>query len=125
MGDAGFCLYKRNRRRNRPLYYAKFKQLDGKWSSGKSTGCTNRDAAWRWAQEQIDSGRVRIPAGPDPTLNQWASGFFDVGGRYDQAKRARGRQLSAAYLYTLGKVYEKRIGPHFGMRHVKDITALE
>lgn len=125
MSDAGFYVYARKRKRSRPVYYARFRLPDGTWSAGKNTGQTSADRAQLWAQEQLDTGKVKTAAGPDPTLRAWADGFFGAGGRYAEAKRARGRTLSDTYVYSLGNAYKKRIEPVFGHRKLRDITPLE
>lgn len=125
MRDAGFFVYSRKRKTQKPLYYARFRLSDGTWTAGKNTGCTNREAAEIWAQEQIDTGKVGKPAGPNPTLDGWAAGFYGVDGRYDKAKKARGYKLSACYLENIGRSYRKYLSPAFGPRKIVDITALE
>ena len=124
MVDAGFSVYARTRKSKRPIYYARFKTELG-WTSGKKTNCTSKEAAERWAREQIETGRVTMPGGPTPTLDGWAAGFFGVDGRYDAAKKARGRELSQTYVKNLGRHYEKYLSPVFGRKRIDQITPLE
>ena len=125
MGTVGFNLRSRTRKTQKPLYYARFRLSAGKWTAWRNTGCTNRETAGIWAQEQIDTGKIGQPAGPNPTLDGWAAGFYGVDGRYDTAKKARGYHLSACYLANLGRSYKKYISPAFGRRKIVEVTALE
>lgn len=120
-----FSIYPRGRKSGKPVFYVRFKRLDGSLSSGRSSGKTSRDAAIAWALEEITSGRLAPTVGSSPTLNQWAKGFFGVGGRYDQAKRARGHQLSATYLKNCEQTLAKHVLPVFGRRNLDTIRAIE
>ena len=124
MADAGFSVYARQRKAKKSIYYARFKTEKG-WTTGKNTGCTSREAAERWALEQIETGKIQLPGGPVPTLDGWAAGFFGVDGRYDKAKKARGRELSQTYVKNLDRHYNKYLSPAFGKKRIDQITPLE
>ena len=88
--DRAFSLYKRPRKSGKPTYYCRFRRADGSWGPGKSTAQTSEDAAEAWALERIATGAVTACSSDCPTLAQWATGFWETGGRYDRARRARG-----------------------------------
>ena len=100
--DRAFSLYKRPRKSGKPTYYCRFRRADGSWGPGKSTGQTSAGAAEAWALERIATGAVAASSADCPTLSQWAAGFWESGGRYDRARRARGYILSPTYLRVCG-----------------------
>ncbi|HUZ16861.1 MAG TPA: hypothetical protein VMV68_00620, partial [Spirochaetia bacterium] len=78
-----FSMYARKRKHGKPVYYVRFRNLDGTLSSAKCSGETSKGAAKNWAVGEIETGHIPPAAGNSPTLNQWATGFFGKGGRYD------------------------------------------
>ncbi len=57
VGVRDFSLFLRPRRRDRPVYYARFRQDDGSWTSGVSTGQTVRALAEGWATSEVKRRR--------------------------------------------------------------------
>lgn len=83
---------KRAGRRWRGVWYVRWRQSDGTYSSAKSTGHENKADAIAWCESQIDAdtaGRPRL------TLGEYAEGFFDwPDGRYVTDRRAGGHRVS-------------------------------
>jgi integrase len=125
MGKRQYSTYLRPRKAGRPIFYVRFRTAAGGWGPGHSTGATSENLARAWAEARIAEGTVPSAPGDVPTLTEWSRGFFGVGGRYDQAKRVRGRQLSAAYLTICAGSMRRHVLPTFGKRRLSDITALE
>ena len=125
MGKRQYSIYARPRKTGRPIFYVRFRRADGGWGPGHSTGATSENGARAWAEARIAEGTVPSAPGEMPTLAEWSRGFFGVGGRYDQAKRVRGRQLSTAYLVVCEGSMRRHVLPAFGKHRLSDITALE
>jgi integrase len=121
--DRLFSLYPRKRKSGKSTYYCRFRRTDGSWAAGKSTGQTSVGAAEAWALEQIATGKVPATMVDCPTLAQWAAGFWDAGGRYDRARRARGYVLSPTYLNVCRLWTARYLIPPFGRRKLSELTA--
>ncbi|MCX7030679.1 MAG: hypothetical protein NTU62_11250 [Spirochaetes bacterium] len=124
MGKAGrpFTLYTRPRKRGKPVYYVRYKMPDGDWTIAQSTGQTSEGAAETYALEQLRTGAVDLTADEVPTFAQWAEGFWDTGGRYDRARRARGYVLSPTYLRIAELTVRKHLGPAFDRLKLCDLS---
>ena len=70
-----FSLYLRKRKKGKPVYYARFRLLNGKRSTGKNTGQTSKGAAERWAWEYLNKGQIVI--NENVTLAEFSVNFFD------------------------------------------------
>lgn len=115
--------YPRERKNNPPLWYVRAK-VSGKWKL-LNTSATTEKAARAWWRQQVLSGRLQAEQKPIPTCDEWADGFYGLGGRYDLAKRARGHNLSQTYLENMGRHYKKYLSPVFGSRKIDAIPALD
>ena len=118
MGKTGrpFTLYTRPRKRGKPVYYVRYRNPGG-WTVAESTGHTSEGAAESYALEQLRTGAVVPTAVEAPTFAQWAVGFWDTGGRYDRARRARGYVLSPTYLRIAELTVRKHLSPTFDNLH--------
>ncbi len=50
---AGFSIYPRNNTKGKPVFYVRFKQSDGSYTTAKSTGQGTRKAAREWAEDYL------------------------------------------------------------------------
>ncbi len=48
---AGFSIYPRKNSKGKPVFYVQFKKQDGSYTTAKSSGCTTKKAAKKWAEE--------------------------------------------------------------------------
>jgi integrase len=124
MGKSGrpFTLYTRPRKRGKPVYYVRYKKPGGGWTVAQSTDQTSEGAAETYALEQLRTGGVAPTADVVPTFAQWAEGFWDMGGRYDRARRARGYVLSPTYLRIGELTVRKHLSPSFDRLKLSDLS---
>jgi len=124
MGKTGrpFTLYTRPRKRGKPVYYVRYRNPGG-WTVAESTGHTSEGAAESYALEQLRTGAVVPTAVEAPTFAQWAVGFWDTGGRYDRARRARGYVLSPTYLRIAELTVRKHLSPTFDRLKLTDMSS--
>lgn len=120
-----FSLYARACKHGKPIFYCRFRKKDGSWGPGQSTACTSEGAARAWAESRIASGEIPAAPGDCPSLTAWAEGFYFAGGRYDQAKRARGRELSPGHLSICGHHVTRYLIPAFGTKRLSEITPMD
>jgi integrase len=115
MGKTGrpFTLYTRPRKRGKPVYYVRYKKPEGGWTIAQCTGQTSEGAAETYALEQLRTGAVSPTTDEVRTFAQWAAGFWDMDGRYDRARRARGYALSPTYLRIAELTVRKHLSPSF------------
>ncbi len=125
MGKSGrpFTLYTRPRKRGKPVYYVRYKKPGGSWTVAQSTGKTSEGAAETYALEQLRTGAVTPTDEAVPTFAQWAAGFWDTGGRYDRARRARGYVLSPTYLWIAELIVRKHLSPTFDSLKLTELTS--
>ncbi|MGA2977568.1 MAG: tyrosine-type recombinase/integrase [Spirochaetia bacterium] len=125
MGKTGrpFTLYTRPRKRGKPVYYVRYRKPEGGWTIAQCTGQTSEGAAETYALEQLRTGAVAPTADEVPTFAQWAAGFWDIGGRYDRARRARGYVLSPTYLRIAELTVRKHLSPTFDRIKLTDLSS--
>ena len=125
MGKTGrpFTLYTRPRKRGKPIYYVRYKKPGGGWTIAQSTGQTSEGAAESYALEKLKTGAVAPVVSDVPTFAQWAIGFWDTGGRYDRARRARGYILSPTYLRIAELTVRKHLSPAFDRLRLTDLSS--
>ena len=87
-----FVLYKRTLKSGKKVFYAKFLKQDGAYTSGRSTGKTNRKAAEIEAWKYLSNGR--ITGKQNIKLKGYARNFFDWNGEWAISKRSAGLRIS-------------------------------
>jgi integrase len=111
-----FYLYRRKTADpKRSTYYVQYLQ-DGKRQTAISTGCTTRAQAEAWARARIAKG-----APLQPTLEEYATGFFDEGSSWVTRQREKGRRFSVAIRKARSSHLSKHILPQFGKRRLTEI----
>ena len=116
-----YSIHKRpTKRKNRHVYYARFRDESGKYANAISTGCFNRDDAVRWCEKLlIERREIKT----NITLKHFAEGFWKPSGAYVESKVARGFSLSAGTLYVAELTTKKHIIPQWGSWLLRDLTA--
>ncbi len=87
-----FTLYKRTLKSGKKVYYAKFLQMNGKYTAGRSTGKANRKAAEIEAWKYISTGRISEKQ--NIKLKEFSKDFFSWNGDWALYKRSAGMRLS-------------------------------
>lgn len=116
-----YSIHKRpTKRKNRHVYYARFRDESGIYTSAISTGCFNRDDAVRWCEKRLVARREHKTS---ITLKDFAEGFWKPSGSYAEAKVARGFTLSPGTLYVAKLTTNKHIIPKWGSWLLRDLSA--
>ncbi len=116
--DSSLCL--RPRRNGRPVYYARFRNQDGSWTSGNSTGQTVRTLAEGWATAEVkrrdaQAATEEMEPRAYTTLAAFAGAdFFSNNGRWALDRRASGKRLSPRQCREKPQTYEKHVRPVLG-----------
>ncbi|MDA3947863.1 MAG: hypothetical protein PF508_01450, partial [Spirochaeta sp.] len=116
-----YSIYKRKRKKGRPLMYVKFRGRDGSYLPGRSSGETSRSAAETWAVNELSKGEV--PVTKKVRFGQYADGFYDWNGRYVTYLRNRGRKFGMLHSVKMNAYLANYLIPHFGNRLLSEITA--
>lgn len=123
-GYRSFSLYKRKSKKGKPVYYCRFRLLDGSRTAGLSTGCTSRGSAERWALERLENKLVI--KNPDCTLREFVEsfpgGFFSWEGEWATDRRASGKRVSPQQCREKQRLLEKQILPELGNVPLTAIT---
>ena len=120
VGVRDFSLYLRPRRNGRPVYYARFRNDDGSWTSGISTGQTVRTLAEGWATAEVkhreaEAAREELEPQTCTTLAAFAGAdFFSYDGRWALDRRASGKRLSPRQCREKRQTFEKHVLPVLG-----------
>jgi len=119
-----FYLYKRNRKKSRPVYYAKIKLPDGSISTGVCTGETVRSKAEAWAAEKAvqlcgESKSLEIP-----TLETFSVGFFEWDSDWSLNRRASGKRHSKMSCREKGIMMRHHILPALGNLRLDKIDSV-
>lgn len=115
-----YSLHKRpTTRKNRWIFYVRFRDESGAYKTAVSTGCTNRDDAVRWCEERLRNGR----RSSGTTLEVYAKGFWKEDGTYAQSRLAHGYHLSACTLYVADLITAKHILPKWGKCPLGTLTS--
>ena len=127
VGVRDFSLYKRPRKGGRPVYYARFRNDDGSWTAGCSTGQTVRSLAEGWATAEVkrrqDEAEHGEPAKIDITLAAFAGrDFFSYEGRWALDKRASGKRLSPRQCVEKRQTFDKHAIPILGQMKLHEIN---
>ncbi len=128
VGTRDFSLYLRARQTGRPVYYVRFRNDDGAWTSGRSSGQTVRTLAEGWAtaevkrrREQADREEQERQAGM--ALAAFAGkDFFSYDGRWALDRRASGRRLSPRQCGEKRQTFEKHVLPVLGQVKLHQIN---
>lgn len=112
-----------------PVFYVQFRNVDGSWSTAKSTKIVNQHpgskrnadekAATAWAQRYLDSGQ--IVTRERNTFGQFSEDFFDWDGDYCTEKRLRGHRISREQAEKHAQSLKKHLIPYFGKRQLTTI----
>ena len=115
-----YSIHKRpTTRKNRHVYYARFRDEAGHYNSAISTGRTNRDDAVRWCEQRLRDGQERKTS---ITLKEFAEGFWKQSGPY-AGRIAHGFALSAGTLYVAELITAKHIIPKWGSWLLNDLSS--
>ena len=116
-----YSIHKRpTTRKNRHVYYARFRDEAGQYNNAVSTGCTNRDDAVRWCELRLKKTQERKTS---ITLKDYAEGFWKRSGPYAEGRMAHGFSLSAGTLYVAEAITRKHIVPKWGSWLLSDLTS--
>ena len=115
-----FTLYSRKRKSEKPLFYARFRNQDNSWTSGRNTGQTSRAAAEGWCIQYLNNGQVVEKE--NVTLAGFATGFFDWSGEWAIDFKITGKRLSERQCKEKTAILENRILPKLGSLRLTDIT---
>ena len=107
-----FSLYLRKRKKGKPVYYARFRLLNGKRSTGKNTGQTSKGAAERWAWEYLNKGQIVI--NENVTLAEFSVNFFDWSGDWAVDLKATRKRISKRQCIEKASILNNRIIPALG-----------
>jgi len=107
-----YVLYSRERK-NGPVYYVKFKNPDGSWGTGKSTGLHNKKKAEAWAIQQLLNGDIPAAAA-NMTLKAFSKGFFQISGEWATDKKITGKRVTERQCSEKTSILENRIIPPLG-----------
>lgn len=106
--------------RNRPMYYAVFRNETGAYGSAVSTGCTRKDDAVRWCELAM---RRRKEQRESITLAQYAEGFWMKDAPFATDRAAHGRAVSNGYLDIADGNTRKHLLPTWGSERLLDLSA--
>jgi len=116
-----YSIHKRpTKRKNRHVYYARFRNDVGGYNNAISTGCFNRDDAVRWCEKRLVEVRERETS---LTLKEFAEGFWKPSGSYAEGRIAHGFTLSAGTLYVANLITKKHVIPKWGACRLRDLTS--
>jgi hypothetical protein len=97
-------------RKNRHVYYVRFRDDNGDYMSAVSTGCGNRDDAVRWCEQHLKDGRRESGV----SLEAYSKDFWKGEGAYAQGKLAHSYTLTAGTLHVADRITEKHSPPKWG-----------
>jgi hypothetical protein len=119
-----FKLYKRSTRKNKlPVFYARFLQPDGTYTSGRSTGETNRKYAEIKAYEYLQTGKV--VSVKNMKLKDFSNDFFDWDGEWAVSKRSSGLRISQEQCKRNESILSCHVNERLGDMYLADFdTAL-
>ena len=107
-------------KRNRPIYYAVFRDETGAYGSAVSTGCTRKDDAVRWCESAL---RKRKEQHANITFVQYADGFWRKDAPFATDRAAHGRAVSNGYLDIAEGYTRKHLIPVWGSERLQDLSA--
>ena len=119
-----FSFFKRDSQKKgniKTIWYVRFRQPDGSWSTPKSTGETTKKAAETWAAEQWEKMQAEVP-GSHMLLKNYAEGFFDWDAPWAIDKRTTGKRISRQRCIEYQRMYEKYVVPEFGDLPLSEVT---
>jgi integrase len=118
-----FSLLRREYESGNKIYCVRFKNEDGTYMIARSTGLSNKDAAIKWAFEQIHQGKIVTKR--NIKFRNYTDGFFDEDSEWVEYRRKRG--LSAGYTHNKHRnsYIKNYLAPHFGDRRLTSIKTLD
>lgn len=119
--SSGFSLYRRSRKNGKPVYYVQFKNPDGTYQTGKSTGCTTKRDAIKWAESYLAKNGTPAP-GRKITFKEYSRDFFAWNGPWARDKRITGRRVSEQHCHEYTRILEKNVNPEIGHLTLTEIT---
>lgn len=115
-----FSLYLR-KNKNTKVYYVQFKNPDGSFRPGISTGQTAKTKAEAWAYEYLSNHGNFYPEAR-LTFKDFADDFFNFNGKWAMDKKAVGKRLSPRYCLENTRILNSFLIPYFGNYQLTDIT---
>ena len=118
-----FSLLLRKYSSGNKVYCVRFKNEDGTYMTARSTGLTNKDAAIKWAFEQINKGKIVTKR--NIKFVDYTEGFFNEDSEWVEYRRKRG--LSAGYTHNRHRNSYLRnyLVPYFGEKRLTSIKPTE
>ncbi|HOW82553.1 MAG TPA: tyrosine-type recombinase/integrase [Spirochaetota bacterium] len=116
-----FTFYQRKRQTDKPVFYVRFKQPDGTWSSGILTHQTSRRKAEDWALDYLEKHKKLLPK-KDITFGEYAENFFDWNSPWAVNKRVEGKRLSVSHANSRAEILRNHVLPVFENIKLQQIT---
>jgi integrase len=113
-----YVLYKRSTSKNKAVYYARFRDRNGRIVA-RSTGQTSRAAADRWAIDYLSRGQ--IVEKENIKFRDYAEGFFTDTSDYVLYLRERGKNIGATQLAHMDAHVRRHLLPYFGDKRLSEI----
>ncbi len=110
---AAFSIYPRKKKNGKAIYYVRFKNPDGTYSTAHSTQCTTRRDAEKWAEAELEKKKIYIP-GADVLFKNFSAGFFDWNSTWAVNKRVEGRRISLSHCNDRTDKLKRFLLPVFG-----------
>jgi integrase len=128
MSTTRFYLYRRSRKKSKPVYYAKIRKSDGSFGTAMCTGESVRSRAAAWAAEQFNQINTIAPAAPEPeplnvpNLADFARDFFTWESPWRIDRAVSGKRVSLRNCMEKTQLLDNRIIPAMGSLLLTDIT---
>jgi len=116
----GFSIYPRKRKSGKPVFYARFKNPDGSYSTAQSTKQTSRRAAENWAIEYLQKKGRPLP-GSKIKFGQYAQDFYNWNGEWATNRRVEGKRISERHCLDRADLLRLHILPVFSDILISDI----
>jgi integrase len=122
--QAPFKLYRRKSGKSKlPIYYARFLQPDGTYTSGRSTGVTNRKYAEIKAYEYLQTGKV--VSVKNMKLKDFSQDYFSWDNEWAVSKRSSGLRVSRVQCDRNESILRSHVNKRLGEVYLADFdTAL-
>lgn len=116
-----FTVYTRKNVKGKKIFYVKFKNPDGSYTTGQSTQQTNKPAAEAFAYNYLQKNGRPMP-GRDVTLKEYSTDFFSWENTWALNKKIEGRRISERYCLERENILNMHIIPALGSQKITDIT---
>ena len=123
MAHRAFNLYKRPTTKNgKYIYYVQFYDEYGNRLTARSTGQTSKAAAENWSYEQLRKGIIATDK--NITFGRFAKDWWIWDKcQYVKGRRARGANISRAYIDSMRRILDLHILPFFRDKKLQKINS--